>query len=536
MDREHLENSWLVNAVWEEYAIAEGFSSAYAMQQWDQRHGDPERRARHLSLEGLTDEEREARVLEMMSFQMERELARAAGFSSVFAMRQWDQLHGDPERTARQISLDGMTDEERSVLLARGLRWQALEGWAATRGFASWTAAKDHFERNDPPSPVEQMNIYSTHNNVDGLEVLANDPQYANITVTYTVDGVEVTGSATQYIQDVAIPQAQRNRDRDQGVRDVQVAVTSGDVDALESLADDPRLQDVNLTYTVDGVEVTASAAQYIRDVAIPHAQQMREQGGTQQTGQGSPPPAFAFIMSPEGAQWFKDNPGENVIPNEVIAAWWAEQQANGTGTAAAPDAAGAAAPEYVNPAGPGGDINIPPGQWPIVDSDGNVSYVPTGHPFAFLVSPEGAQWSEDNPGETVIPSEVVDAWWAKQQANGTGTGTAAAPDAAGAAAPGVFTDSEGNALTTAEVRDRYGLLKPGQSMVEYAGRARVDDSARVCVAGRDNSRGRRTFAGRARRRLGQRRCTYFRICGSRVTRSGTMGPRERHRPLVQRI
>ena len=82
---------------------------------------------------------------------------------------------------------------------------------------------------------------------------------------------------------------------------------------------------------------------------------------------------------------------------------------------------------------------------------------MPADSPLAFLVSPEGAQWFADNPGARVVPKEVVENWWATQQA------------VPGGAAPAVFADSEGNPLTADEVVERYGQLAPGQSVTDYA-------------------------------------------------------------------
>ena len=136
-------------------------------------------------------------------------------------------------------------------------------------------------------------------------------------------------------------------------------------------------------------------------------------------------PTPFAFLLSPEGAQWQKDNPDERVIPKEVFEQWAQERS-----------------PTVGPPS---------PGQVAIPHSDGTEQPMPT--PFAFLLSPEGAQWQKDNPDERVIPKEVFEQW-ARERAEPSTT---------------VFTDAAGNPRTTESVVKQYGMIVLGQSMTEYA-------------------------------------------------------------------
>ena len=158
-------------------------------------------------------------------------------------------------------------------------------------GQPTQTTVGDYIENVLIPQVQERLAVRDTLGGIDditddlatgdvaALQAIADDPDKASLPITVTgADGQPTQTTVGDYIENVLIPQVQERlavRDTLGGIDDITDDLATGDVAALQAIADDPDKASLPITVTgADGQPTQTTVGDYIKDVLIPQVQE----------------------------------------------------------------------------------------------------------------------------------------------------------------------------------------------------------------------------------------------------------------------
>ena len=132
-------------------------------------------------------------------------------------------------------------------------------------------------DTNTALGSVNEITVTADAGDIEALQLLADDPATADLPITVKgPDGKPVQTTVGDYLNNILIPSTQKRLTIDH-MNDITETIETGDVEALQAIADDPEQADIVITVTGgDGESKQITVGDYIKNTLLPHIQNIQ--------------------------------------------------------------------------------------------------------------------------------------------------------------------------------------------------------------------------------------------------------------------